>query len=300
MLLKLLNSLRFQWSKFLGGHSISIWKSFLANGWLKFDYDHKIYHWVNVAKKKVFNRYNSGDFGWNNFRCGNTWFVGVNFLGNDKTASLNGACFEGIPVTEIKSYFGHNIKYWDEAQVSICWPNYPLQSDNETHNAFNFRVNRYAAHVDGILPFGREKRRFLKDPHAFIFGIPITYCDYKTAPVVVWEGSHLIMREAFKRTYNASDSKNWDKIDVTNVYQKARSRVFETCQMKRLYVNLGESYLIDRLAVHGIAPWEPREPKKNGVSTKDIKNQPEIKNGRAVIYFRPSFDITSDWIKSYP
>ena len=60
------------------------------------------------------------------------------------------------------------------AQVSVCYPGYPQPSAEESEAAYDFRRNRDAAHVDGLHGEGPEKRRYLKEPHAYILGITLT------------------------------------------------------------------------------------------------------------------------------
>ena len=43
----------------------------------------------------------------------------------------------------------------------------------ESEKSFNFRIKRFASHIDGIIPLGSKKRRFAKEYHAFILGLPI-------------------------------------------------------------------------------------------------------------------------------
>ena len=71
---------------------------------------------------------------------------------------------------------------------------------------------------------------------------------------MVWEGSHIIMREAFEGVYKGITPKNWRSVDITDVYKKARSQVFKKCKIRRLHIEIGGSYLIHRFAIHGVAP----------------------------------------------
>ena len=82
------------------------------------------------------------------------------------------------------------------AQVSIIYPGYPKPRQGETKAGFNYRLKRDAAHVDGLLPVGAQRRRMLREPHAYVLGLPLNTCDTKASPMVVWEGSHLIMHKA--------------------------------------------------------------------------------------------------------
>ncbi len=60
-----------------------------------------------------------------------------------------------------------------------------------------YRRERDAAHVDGLLPEGEERRRHLREHHGFILGLPMVEFDREASPFVVWEGSHEIMRDIF-------------------------------------------------------------------------------------------------------
>ena len=57
---------------------------------------------------------------------------------------------------------------------------------------------RDAAHLDGVLPVGSDKRRMVKEPHAWIVGLSLNAADAGAAPLVVWEGSHLVMGAALR------------------------------------------------------------------------------------------------------
>ncbi len=65
----------------------------------------------------------------------------------------------------------------------------PGRGRARTKPAFRFRLNRDAAHLDGLLPIGPDKRRMVKEPHAWILGLPLNACGAGASPLVVWEGS---------------------------------------------------------------------------------------------------------------
>ena len=73
--------------------------------------------------------------------------------------------------------------------------------------------------------------------------------------MVVWEGSHIIMAEAFQKVFEGHDAQEWSEIDVTEVYQAMRKRVFKTCRRVTVHALPGEAYVLHRLALHGVAPW---------------------------------------------
>jgi len=166
---------------------------------------------------------------------------------------------------------------WHAAQLSVVFPGYPLQDANESDAAHRFRRNRDAAHVDGLLPEGPEKRRHLREPHGFIVGLPLN--DVTASPLVVWRGSHVIMRAAFQRAFAGHDPKDWGDLDVTDVYQAARRTVFETCERIPLVATAGQALLLNRHLLHGVAPWNP-------AIAGDM---------RMVAYFRPQISI-ADWL----
>jgi hypothetical protein len=88
------------------------------------------------------------------------------------------------------------------AQVSVTYPGYPRQDPGESDAAHRFRRDRDAAHLDGLLPVGPEKRRFLRETHAFILGIAVTEASEGAAPLVVWEGSHRMIRDVFAQAFD--------------------------------------------------------------------------------------------------
>ena len=192
-------------------------------------------------------------------RHGRTWFVGVDALANDASGAVGGVAlpFAGMCAT------------WHRAQVSIIYPDYPQQDAGESDAAHRFRRNRDAAHMDGLLPEGPDKRRHLREPHGFILGIAL---DQATAsPLVVWEGSHVIMQRAFAAAFEGVDPRSYGEVDVTDVYQAARRAVFDSCARVTVHSGLGEAVLLHRHLIHGVAPWAD--------DTAD--------RSRAIAYFRP-------------
>ena len=75
---------------------------------------------------------------------------------------------------------------------------------------------------------GTERRRVIEEPHAYILGIPLNEAPVEAAPLVLWEGSHVIMRDALEKALQPHPEEMWDQVDVTEVYQAARREVFET------------------------------------------------------------------------
>ena len=87
------------------------------------------------------------------------------------------------------------------AQVSIIFEGYPKPRDKESQSSFNFRLKRDAAHVDGLIADFPGGPRKLKEPHAYVLGIPINQAPKGASPAVVWEGSHQLMAKAFERFF---------------------------------------------------------------------------------------------------
>lgn len=246
--------------------------TFARRGWALFPPEPAMIDWANRARRDALRALNDPKLAhW--YQCENTWFVGLDVLANDPSGRVEGSLpMQGKAV----DFIADNCGGWPEfhrGQVSGVFPGYPKAREGENKAAFRYRLNRDAAHVDGILGLGVPKRRFVREPHAFIFGVPLTGADAAAAPLVVWEGSHQIMRAAFAKTFAEVDDTALDQIDVTEVYQKARLAAFETCKRIVVHGPPGSAYVIHRLALHGVAPWEA-----------DACAAPE---GRLIAYFRP-------------
>jgi hypothetical protein len=160
---------------------------------------------------------------------------------------------------------------WDRAQVSICFPGYPQPWEGESDSAFAFRRDRDAAHVDGLRRSDPGRRRKLGETHAFILGIPLTRTLPDAAPFTVYEGSHELMRRAFRDRLAGIDPADWADEDITEAYVAARRQVFETCPRVTVHALPGEAYIAHRLVLHGVASW-------GGSAETGL---------RAIAYFRP-------------
>lgn len=203
-------------------------------------------------------------------RHGGTWFVGVDALPNATDGSIVGVGLSG-PWDNIVT----RPKVWHRAQVSVVYKGYPKRNPQESEAAHRFRIDRFGAHVDGLhLEAGR---RIVREPHAFILGLPLNESD--ACPLVVWRGSHLAMWAALAREIGSGDPRG---ADVTDAYITARRAVFDTCEAVKVPLLVGQAVLLDRFAVHGVAPWG-----------KGMTAPPQ---GRMVAYFRPEFDDLADWI----
>jgi hypothetical protein len=207
-------------------------------------------------------------------RHGKTWFVGVDALPNDADGAIDGVPLSGPWEGHVEAMPLH------PAQLSVVFPGYPKQDPDESDAAHRFRKERCAAHLDGLLRVGPENRRYLKEPHAWILGLPLT--DVPNAPLVVWEGSHEIIREAFMVAFAGMPPSMWGEIDVTDIYKDARREVFELCEPREVKMVPGQSVILHRLSIHGVAPWG-----------KGLATEP-----RMVAYFRPLMEEQKDWLRA--
>lgn len=207
------------------------------------------------------------------WRCGGTWCVGLEALGNDADGTV-----AGVPLPW--DVLGLDPMPLHRAQVSTTRAGYPLPSEAESEAAYRFRLNRDSAHLDGLLPVGPEKRRYVKEPHAWILGLPLNRADAGAAPLVVWEGSHLMMQAALVPLLSQADDPS--EVDVTDAYQAARAEVFRTCARVELPGVPGEAVILHRHLIHGVAPWR-------GDATAE-------EPGRMVAYFRPLLPSVTEWI----
>ncbi len=155
-------------------------------GWRKVGPDRAIAAWARAALPQARHAIAESADPW---RCGGTWFVGVDALRNDPDGRVAGVDFPW-------SALGLKPLPLHRAQVSTIRPGYPQPSSEESPAAFRFRQSRDAAHLDGVLPVGPNRRRLIREPHAWILGLPLT--DIRAAPLVVWEGSHRIMGPALR------------------------------------------------------------------------------------------------------
>ena len=250
-------------------------QDFLTQGWVKFPYDAELFEWVNSARSVADAVANDPDLLAQWLRCGGTWFAGVNAFPNNSTGAVPD---QGVPALsgEVIRFIAERLcltdMSWDRAQISVCYPGYPQPWDGESDAAFRFRRDRDAAHVDGLRRTDPGRRRSLSETHAFILGIPLNAVPDGAAPMAVYEGSHQIIRQAFKAQLGAIAPEDWHAEDVTDAYVAARRQIFETCNRVAITAQPGEAYLVHRLALHGVAPWT--------VDAPDVTH-------RSIAYFRP-------------
>lgn len=258
--------------------------AFLQNGWAQFPAEAPLRNWAAEARIAALARIADPVQRAQWLQCQGTWFVGVDTLPNDSQGRVGASAPLDCAATDAaRDLYGALPLH--PGQVSVTYPSYPRPRAGESDAAFRYRLNRCAAHVDGLLPVGADRRRMLRERHAFILGLPLTATGAGAAPLVVWEGSHHIMRAAFETALGGIDPRDWGDIDVTDVYRAARREVFATCPRLTVHGPPGTAYLVHRLALHGVAPWQ------EGASAP-----PE---GRMVAYFRPQFgDVAQDaWLR---
>lgn len=259
-------------------------KQFLENGWCRFDHDPQLEQWVEairpVAHACVAAPENAQ---W--LRCGGTWFIGVNALPNNAEGAVDGGLpLAGRAVDFIRNDLAMREFAWDRGQVSVVYPGYPKRVPSESASAYRYRVDRDAAHVDGILREGPDGRRFVRNLHDFLLGIPLVDVSADTSPFVVWEKSHELVRAALQARIGGIRPRAWAQEDVTDLYNDVRNRIFDECDRVEVTAGPGEAYLVHRFALHGIAPWSPSGP-------QDI-------DGRMVVYFRPESLAPEDWLNA--
>jgi hypothetical protein len=238
------------------------------DGFILFQVDNRVCAWVKAAKPLAHRIASDPVARTANLRHGKTWFVGVDALPNASDGSVDGVPLAGPWLPLVPELPLHR------AQLSIIYPGYPRQDLDESDANYRYRNTRSAAHVDGLLPEGPKRRRYAREFHAYVLGVPLK--DARQAPTVVWRGSHRIMQNALRA---AIGSAHIGSVDVTDAYHAARRRVFETCEKVLLTATLGQSYLIHRFAVHGTEPW-----------------QGPAASGRMVAFFRPEFANPADWL----
>ncbi|MGI9371871.1 MAG: hypothetical protein ACR2OJ_05200 [Hyphomicrobiales bacterium] len=257
-------------------------EDFFEKGWCWFTFDEALAAWVEHALPHARKAVVADEHAqW--YRCGGTWFAGVNALENDEDGTLPaGPALRGAVIDFISNELNLLGFSWDKAQISVCYPGYPKPMEQESEAAFRYRVKRDAAHGDGLHAEGPQRRRHLREQHGFLLGIPLVEVGEGAAPFVVWEGSHEVMREAFLTEYERHPPENWREIDLTNIYHSARQQVFEVCKRVEINAKPGEAYLVHRLALHGVAPWRDRAQAG--------------RDGRMIVYFRPELDTPARWL----
>ena len=253
---------------------------FFETGYRRFGFDPALAKWVRAAVPlaEVALRDEALRARW--LVCQGTWFVGVDALPNDADGTVGGVPLAGEAVDFAHGLFGPLALH--RAQVSVVWPGYPKAREGETAAAFGYRLRRDAAHLDGIKATGGDRKRRIDELHGWILGIPLNDAGPGASPMVVWQGSHEVMRARLLAALEGVTPGDWRAVDLTGVYQAARREVFETCERIELSAAPGEAYLLHRLCLHGVAPW---------------RDGPE--EGRSVAYFRPEMPGGAEtWLRA--
>ena len=247
-------------------------RDLLHRGWVKFPFDSQVSAWVSAVVGPALASARDPDLRSRWLRCGGTWFVGVNALNNTPDGSIVAEgvpALDGVAVRFLREYCrGFTL---DHGQVSIVYPGYPKQGAEESGAAFQYRLRRHAAHVDGFERVMPERRRRLSELHGFVLGIPLSPAAGFASPLSVWEGSHDVFRSIFRAALEERAPEQWMQVDSTEAYERARSECFRSCARISIEAGPGEAYVVHRLALHGIGPWAG----------------PEEGSPRAVVYFRP-------------
>jgi hypothetical protein len=242
----------------------------VAPGWQRIGPHPAICAWADAARAAALSTLATTTESW---RCGGTWFVGVDALPNDAVGQINGTPFPW-GVLPLRPEPLHPV------QLSVIRPGYPQPSPDESPAAFAYRRDKDAAHLDGLLSIGPDKRRMVKEPHRWILGLPLN--DTTAAPLTVWEGSHDILRAALLNALLPHSPETWGDIDITDAYQAARKQVFATCRRIELPARPGEATLLHRLILHGVAAWKPTDTAPA--------------EGRMIAYLRPHLASVKDWL----
>ena len=251
---------------------------FDRDGWCRFPFDPALKSWVDLVRPHALATRFDPDLEKAWLRGEGTWFVGVNALENDATGAIAGSGpIQGAAIDFIRQTLGFENIALDAAQVSICYPGFPKPMNGESAASFQYRLKRGAAHIDGLHAEGPTRARKLREYQGFLLGIPLTKTSKTAAPLVLWEGSHHAIAHALKQALEGVPMAKWPDIDLTKTYRAARRTAFGACKRVAVHALPGESYVLHRFTLHGVAPW-PKE------------TAPENDDGRAIIYFRPEID----------
>ena len=252
-------------------------EDFFAKGWAKFPVERRLLEWLEHASPAAMDASEDPVLREDWLRCDGTWFVGVDALPND----ADGRVGASDPLTCAALDFareiaGAPVKPLHRGQVSVTYPGYPRKGREESDGAAKFRRDRDAAHLDGLLAEGADRRRKMREFHGYILGLPASYAAPKAAPLVVWEGSAAYIQAAFREAFANCPQDQWDQLDLTDLYSATRRRIFAECKRVELPALPGEALVLHRQTLHGVAPWEDG-------AIVDAE-------GRAVIYFRPEYE----------
>ena len=180
--------------------------------------------------------------------CEGTWFVGVDALPTAPDGAAGGTPLAGRLAAALAP-----MPPLHPAQLSAVFPGYPRPRAGEGAAAFRYRRDRCAAHVDGILAEGPERRRHVREPHAWVLGIGLSDAAADAAPLTVWDGSHRVIGAALRARLHGHPAP--EAVDVTDAYTAARRCAFQTCPRRALPLARGAAVLLHPHLLHGIAPW---------------------------------------------
>lgn len=210
-------------------------------------------------------------------RHGATWFVGVDALPNGPDGAIGGVAL-AERLRALTGWAGP----WHRAQLSAVYPGYPARDAEEGQAAHRYRMTRDGAHLDGLHAEGAGRRRHLREPHAFILGLPLNAAAPGASPLVVWEGSHHLIGRALAARLEGVPPDRLADEDLTESYIDARAEVFARCPRRELPLLPGQAVLLHRHAIHGIAPWR---------AGAWVQGQ-----ARMTAYFRPVLDDAARWL----
>jgi hypothetical protein len=250
---------------------------FLRDGWVVLPQDARVCDWVKSAVLQAHAVLADPDLRETWLRHDQTWFAGVDAFPNAPDGSISGVRLAGLWEDLIRLP-----DRWHQGQLSVIYPGYPGRDPQENEAAHRFRRDRDAAHLDGLLAVGPDKRRFLREPHAFILGLPLGPVTTEAGAFVVWDQSHRLIAQVFREAFAGVEPAHHHMLDLTDVYQAARKRVFAELPRRVVVAAPGEAILVHRMAIHGSAPWPgPRKPESEG---------------RMIVWFRPVLPSVADWL----
>lgn len=248
-------------------------------GYVRFGWHPETFRWSQVARREAQHVAADPDMIARWLQCESTWFVGVDALPTDTSGAIAGTPLAGPAKDRIGSRTDLH-----PAQLSIMYPGYPKPRTGESETAFRYRLRRDAAHMDGVIADGMPKRRYLRERHDWILGLPLTETSPGASTLVVWAGSHLVLQQSMIEALGHLPEARWPDVDITDVYVAARKRVFETCPRIPLFTRPGEAVLLNPFLLHGVAPWQP-----GSVASEE---------GRMIAYLRPeSRESAASWIR---
>lgn len=218
------------------------------------------------------------------WRYQNTWFAGVNALPNDD----KGAVGDKPPLPQslrqlLADYCQTSIQAMDQGQISALFPGYPQPDPQQSKAANHFRKHHFAAHLDGLVPHGPDRRRLLTEQHSFILGISLTDHPANAAPLMVWPGSHMILQKWLIDHLGSLPESDWCTFDLTQSYQQTRQQILADIQPQAIHLDQGDAYVFHRHMLHGMGSWPPKAVDHNA-------------QGRILAYFRPCWHQPQAWL----